>query len=145
MVGELPGLTAAGVQCPQVLALLRQVAVAIQLIEQAVIAPCYHPQLFLLLILLAFQRLCIQLAHREQQTPSIRRPIQAADLAVNLAQRARLAAVERDQVNLERLFLIPAVRKEGDLAAIRRPARACINLLSKCELARLAALRRDDP
>jgi len=99
--------------------LVRQVAVAIQFVEDAVVVPGDHAKLLLLLVLLALQVFPIGLADSAEQLLAIRRPGKLADLSLDVGQFASFAAAERDEVNLRRFLFVGAVGEEGDLAAIR--------------------------
>ncbi len=80
---------------------------------------------------------------REGDPRAVRRPDCLAHVLVELGQPLRLAALDRQDVELLRLRL--AVRHEREPAAVGRPARSGVDLLPAGQLPRLAPVERNQP
>ncbi len=141
---QLRGLAAFHVHRPHVPALVRSISLAVHAEIGARYAAGDDTQLLLLLVFLALQRLRIFLAKLQEQARPIWRPAKASDAPLEVGQLARLAAMERHQIDL-RLLLILAVGEKGNRFAVRRPTWAAVTVLAISELSRFTAISGHNP
>ena len=139
-VGELARLAALETDDEDVLAPVRRPADVVELVQQ----PGQPPRRALLVVLFLVR--LVAHAHRVRESRRVGRPDDLLDALLRFRQRARLAALGRDDVELRRRLLGPAIRREGEPAAVRRPARRAVALVAEGEPARVAgAVERGDP